>query len=149
MGSLFILSIYFNWISSTVLHPHHKLQYFKKAGWKDSWIKTSHEIIHTEFDQKYTFMDINELSDAPPPPSVCFFFTIPDIDLLILSYSGHLTHLPLTIFLTICQHFWPLWKWIFVTNWIIILALTLSMSPTPSLGGMRKDRFILASIAWH
>ena len=50
MGSLFLLLIYFNWISSTVLHPHHKLQYFKKAGWKDSWIKTSSEIVCMEFD---------------------------------------------------------------------------------------------------
>ena len=76
MGSLFLLLIYFNWVSSTVLHPRHKLQYFEKAGWKDTWIKTSREIVRTEFDQTYAFMDIDELSDAPPPPSVCFFFSL-------------------------------------------------------------------------
>jgi hypothetical protein len=69
-----LLSIYLIQISPTVLHPHHKLQYFEKAGWEDSWIKTSREIVRTEFDQTYAFMDVEEHSDAPPAPSVCFFF---------------------------------------------------------------------------
>ena len=44
----------------TVLHPRHKLQYFEKAGWEESWIKTSREIVCTEFDQTYAFMDVEE-----------------------------------------------------------------------------------------
>jgi hypothetical protein len=103
---LFVLSfIYFIRVSPTVLHPRHKLQYFEKAGWKDAWIKTSREIVRTEFDQTYTFMDIEELSDAPPPPSVSLFFLpILDTDLFILSYSGHP---PLTTFSMNCLHFLP------------------------------------------
>ena len=54
-----------------VLHPRHKLQYFEKAGWEESWIKTSHDIVRTEFDETYTFMDVEEQSNSPPPPSVC------------------------------------------------------------------------------
>ena len=69
-----LLFIYFIQVSPTVLHPRHKLQYFEKAGWEESWIKTSREIVRTEFDQTYAFMDVEEHSDAPPAPSVCFLF---------------------------------------------------------------------------
>ena len=75
MGKSFHSSfIYALHVIFTVLHPRHKLQYFKKAGWEESWIKTSHDIVRTEFDQTYAFMDVEEHSDAPPAPSVCFFF---------------------------------------------------------------------------
>ncbi|KAF8163031.1 hypothetical protein B0H34DRAFT_744625 [Crassisporium funariophilum] len=33
-----------------VLHPHHKLQYFKTAGWEDNWIETARTIVCEEFD---------------------------------------------------------------------------------------------------
>ena len=66
----FLLFIYVLQAFFTVLHPHHKLQYFEKAGWKEDWIKTSRDIVRTEFDQTYAFMDVKEQSDAPPP-SVC------------------------------------------------------------------------------
>jgi hypothetical protein len=68
-----LLFIYFIQVSRTVLHPRHKLQYFAKAGWEDSWIKTSREIVRSEFDQTYAFMDVEEHTDAPPAPSVFFF----------------------------------------------------------------------------
>ena len=35
---------------SVVLHPRHKLHYFKMARWEDSWIKTAHAIVREEFD---------------------------------------------------------------------------------------------------
>ena len=47
-----------NW-NSPVLHPRHKLNYFKKAGWEDDWIETARDIVRTEFDQTYAFMDID------------------------------------------------------------------------------------------
>jgi hypothetical protein len=42
-----------------VLHPHHKLHYFKKAGWEEDWIETARDIVCAEFDQTYAFMDVN------------------------------------------------------------------------------------------
>jgi hypothetical protein len=36
-----------------VLHPHHKLDYFKKAGWKEEWITTARQIVHDEFEWSY------------------------------------------------------------------------------------------------
>jgi hypothetical protein len=73
VGVFILLFIYALQDIFTVLHPRHKLQYFEKAGWEESWIKTSRDIVRTEFDQTYAFMDVEEQSKAPPPPSVCIF----------------------------------------------------------------------------
>ena len=79
---LIILFIYVLQVFFTVLHPRHKLQYFEKAGWEEGWIKTSRDIVRTEFDQTYAFMDVEEQSDAPPPgpPSVCIIKFIDILD---------------------------------------------------------------------
>lgn len=50
---------------SVVLHPRHKLHYFKTAGWEDSWIKTAHAIVREEFDRTYAFMDVDHHADPP------------------------------------------------------------------------------------
>jgi hypothetical protein len=71
VSCLILVFIYVFQVFFTVLHPRHKLQYFEKAGWEESWIKTSREIVRTEFDQTYAFMDVKEQSNTPPPPSVC------------------------------------------------------------------------------
>jgi hypothetical protein len=39
-----------------VLHPRHKLEYFKKNRWHDSWIKAAYDIIHKEFNRSYPLM---------------------------------------------------------------------------------------------
>ncbi|KAJ8582620.1 hypothetical protein M405DRAFT_690829, partial [Rhizopogon salebrosus TDB-379] len=36
-----------------VLHPHHKLSYFKTAGWEDEWIKTAEALVRDEFERSY------------------------------------------------------------------------------------------------
>ncbi|KAG2035083.1 hypothetical protein BDR03DRAFT_868867, partial [Suillus americanus] len=33
-----------------VLHPQHRLAYFKAAHWEDSWIKTAEQLMHEEFE---------------------------------------------------------------------------------------------------
>jgi hypothetical protein len=40
-----------------VLHPRHKLRYFKNVGWQDDWIERAEEIVHTEFDLSYGSLD--------------------------------------------------------------------------------------------
>jgi len=40
-----------------VLHPRHKLQYFKDIGWKDEWIKMARDIVRAEFECKYLSLD--------------------------------------------------------------------------------------------
>ncbi|KAH8995600.1 hypothetical protein EDB92DRAFT_1794416, partial [Lactarius akahatsu] len=41
-----------------VLHPCHKLEYFKRHNWEEAWIDTARDIVHNEFDQQYASMDI-------------------------------------------------------------------------------------------
>ncbi|KIK31981.1 hypothetical protein CY34DRAFT_102420, partial [Suillus luteus UH-Slu-Lm8-n1] len=41
-----------------VLHPHHKLSYFKSAGWEDAWIKTTEDLVRKEFERSYLNMEI-------------------------------------------------------------------------------------------
>jgi hypothetical protein len=36
-----------------VLHPRHKLSYFKRTNWEDAWIRTAEKIVRTEFDCSY------------------------------------------------------------------------------------------------
>jgi hypothetical protein len=57
---LIILTIY------QVLHPRHKLEYFKRAGWDNEWIATAREIVQTEFDRSYAFMEVDEPNDPEP-----------------------------------------------------------------------------------
>ena len=56
MGMTFLC---FNVVSHLllVLHPCHKLQYFKNAGWQDDWIEQAEEIVHTEFNLLYGSLD--------------------------------------------------------------------------------------------
>ncbi|KAF8834747.1 hypothetical protein BDN67DRAFT_873668, partial [Paxillus ammoniavirescens] len=37
----------------TVLHPRHKLAYFKTARWEDEWIVTTEQLMHEEYMQSY------------------------------------------------------------------------------------------------
>lgn len=36
-----------------VLHPRHKLHYFKEAGWSAEWIKTAEDLLRTEYARSY------------------------------------------------------------------------------------------------
>lgn len=40
-----------------VLHPCHKLLYFRTAGWEDEWITSAEEIICTQYHQSYGALD--------------------------------------------------------------------------------------------
>ena len=115
----FLLFIYVLQIFFTVLHPRHKLQYFEKAGWEDAWIKTSREIVRTEFDQTYAFMDVEDedQSDALPP-SVCITYSF--IYILLANFFPFSVRLPVTTFSMIFPHFPPLQNQTFVTNSTVI-----------------------------
>ncbi|KIL65170.1 hypothetical protein M378DRAFT_77314 [Amanita muscaria Koide BX008] len=36
-----------------LLHPRHKLQYFKHAGWSDAWISTARELVRKAYERSY------------------------------------------------------------------------------------------------
>jgi hypothetical protein len=43
-----------------VLHPRHKLQYFKNIGWEDDWIQTAEDLVRDEFARSYANRNENE-----------------------------------------------------------------------------------------
>jgi len=43
--------------SYEVLHPRHKLDYFKKHNWDEKWIETAREIVRDKFDRSYAGLE--------------------------------------------------------------------------------------------
>ena len=60
---LLIYLIYF----IPVLHPQHKLAYFKKAGWEVSWVKIAETLVRDRFESDYN--DIIEAVQQDPEAS--------------------------------------------------------------------------------
>jgi hypothetical protein len=68
---LFVLST--NYLCS-VLHPRHKLEYFKKHGWDADWTDTAAKIVRDEFDRSYASLDVEDDDSAMRVDiPVCFF----------------------------------------------------------------------------
>jgi len=42
---------------SLVFHPHHKLEYFRNAGWEEEWLVRAEDIVHTMFNLSYGSLD--------------------------------------------------------------------------------------------
>ena len=43
-----------------VLHPRHKLEYFKRNNWDESSIEAARDIVQDEFDWSYWLLDVEE-----------------------------------------------------------------------------------------
>jgi hypothetical protein len=52
-----------------VLHPRHKLSYFKTAGWEQEWIETAKELVCDTFQQSYQPEDARDQDKTPPARS--------------------------------------------------------------------------------
>jgi hypothetical protein len=51
-----------------VLHPKHKLKYFKKQGWDRNWIETAENIVREEFMSSYAkYISIKHSDTACAP----------------------------------------------------------------------------------
>lgn len=130
---------------SLVLHPRHKLQYFKKAGWEEEWIEAAEEIVRDEFDRTYAFMDVDIPSEGID--TVCFY--IFHHQTLIYGfgspYLSRRRRTCLTIYLPSSRQ--P--QVSSVANSIVISAQIRNMSPMSSNGGMQGKPSILAFTGWH
>jgi len=57
---------------TVVLHPSHKLEYFKSAGWDDEWREMAVKIIRTEFEQTYArYQEDSEVGNSKEGFMVC------------------------------------------------------------------------------
>jgi hypothetical protein len=52
-----------------VLHPKHKLKYFKKQGWDEAWITMAEEIVREEFQKHYAAYAIVQKKVSPSESS--------------------------------------------------------------------------------
>lgn len=41
-----------------VLHPRHKLEYFRNAAWDPAWIDTARALVRNKFDLKYASREV-------------------------------------------------------------------------------------------
>lgn len=48
----------------SVLHPHHKLSYFKNAKWEDEWIEAARQLVRDEFDLLYSHHSMSQQSES-------------------------------------------------------------------------------------
>lgn len=60
----FIASFLISSFNDTVLHPRHKLQYFKNANWLPEWIDIAKNIVREEFERSYASSNVEEVVDS-------------------------------------------------------------------------------------
>jgi len=51
-------------IIALVLHPSHKLEYFKTADWDDKWQEAAVDIVRTEFERAYVDFEVDDDDDG-------------------------------------------------------------------------------------
>ena len=51
-------------IIALVLHPSHKLEYFKTADWDDEWREAAVDIVRTEFERAYVDFEVDDDDDG-------------------------------------------------------------------------------------
>lgn len=67
MGKAFLFHFLFAMLRLTwwvVLHPRHKLNYFKAAKWDKEWIDTARQIVREEYERSYKAPDKSTTPNA-------------------------------------------------------------------------------------
>ncbi|KIL63648.1 hypothetical protein M378DRAFT_79408, partial [Amanita muscaria Koide BX008] len=63
---------------TTVLHPWHKLNYFRHVDWPEEWIKTAETIVRTNYNVKYKHISCSNKVHSCVRP-LFFFLTLPPL----------------------------------------------------------------------
>ena len=93
-----------------VLHPQHKLEYFRHAGWTSAWIDTAEALVRDEFERSYMSAsssdsggesnegedDLNEDDSDGAQDKVCHDNFLP-FHSLIINYSSLITSLTISL----------------------------------------------------
>jgi len=128
-----------------VLHPRHKLTYFKSAGWQQEWIKTAEGLVWDEFTCVYSTYDIEmvELVKKSDGSSKKEVHELVVVRLWLIYYFRVLMSL------TTYQRWHHRSSMICRMNSTVISAWTLNMSWMHLLGGMSTVQSILSCHTWH
>ena len=76
------LAMALTFLSTTVLHPQYKLQYFRNAGWETEWITTAEHLVREIYDQSYAARTVAEGVNARD--NVSFMSLMVRHDLILL-----------------------------------------------------------------
>jgi len=49
-----------------VLHPCHKLWYFKVASWDEEWVNTAKDLVHKQFELQYSLQTVEQVMTQAP-----------------------------------------------------------------------------------
>jgi len=131
-----------------VLHPRHKLSYFKKAKWEDDWIKAAGQLVRDEFDLSYR-QPSNSQESALGNEVRVVFFSFDWSNVFYTRNRPRSVHQKAITSLTT----WPRSphpsRQTFVMSWNATLALTPSMLLTLFVGGMTVAQIIRISQGWQ
>ena len=128
---------------SLVLHPWHKLQYFKNASWINNWINTMEQLICTQFEEIYAQNEVKEIMAELPTDKV----HIQQMFFLSCWYGGRLCKHPKTYSTTyLLLH--PLKAQHFKMNYGSISPQMLRMLWIPSIGGQKNRQSTLDFLGW-
>jgi hypothetical protein len=121
-----------------VLHPRHKLNYFKNVKWEDDWIEAARQLVRDEFDSSYNYRSSTQGPVSSNRVCITHLYMFHISYLLFCCVHNRLlrTHQKATTFLIIWLHLPHLSVLNFVMSLITILALTLSMLSMLFVGGM-------------
>lgn len=132
-----------------VLHPRHKLQYFRKANWDETWITTATEIIHDEFVRGYADLPI-DAANVVYTKNVCIVYPTSPISIGTHNvYVFRRRRPPNVTSLMICHRSLPPLPPTSETSLSNTLRAPSRMSRTRSSGGPSTERFTRASRGWH
>jgi hypothetical protein len=130
-----------------VLHPRHKLQYFKNAGWEEEWVETARNIVRDEFDRTYAFMDYDE--EVVLMERVREQFKIEYLSSSRLALPNTRSPRCHPTYSMIYLHYQLLLLQSFVTSLTDTLLLILSKLSTSASGGMKGGWRIHVFIVWR
>jgi len=78
----------------SVLHPHHKLEYFKAQKWENEWIQMARDIVRKEFDRSYKVVSNHTQEDAMQVDKdnnmVSTILTIPELSNFEIRFSKNI-----------------------------------------------------------
>jgi hypothetical protein len=138
-----------------VLHPRHKLSYFKNAGWEDEWVETAEALVRDEYKHSYEDMIVkdcanntkdNDLGGAytkGDSSKVCTIFLARSLPVLTQITDRARTSL------IIYQHLCHQKQETSTMSWTAISVLTLRMLQMFSHGGMNAVDHSLISLEWR
>ena len=131
---------------STVLHPQHKLKYFRDANWDDAWVATATAIVRDEFVRAYADRSVDDVV-VVSAKSVC----ISPISLSPLKLTDifSLLNPPSGISSIICHRSLPLSRPGSRMSLNNTLSVLLRMLRIPLHGGPRTVRFIPVYLKWR